>query len=93
MIDRPTRLGDTIDDYCSRCKLVLDHAVQSLQGETIQTVVCNTCMHSHAYRHGKAGRKKSSKKSLFDQILEKRPPTRVATIPTTKKPSAGEEDD
>jgi hypothetical protein len=70
MIDRPTRLGDTIDDYCSRCKLVLDHA-----------------------RHGKAGRKKSSKKSLFDQILEKRPPTRVATMPTTKKPSAGEEDD
>ena len=93
MIDRPARLGGTIEDYCSRCKLILDHAIQALQGDTIQTVVCQTCMTSHAYRHGKAGRRKSSKKSLFDQILEKRPPSQVAVMPTTKKPSGGEHDD
>ena len=74
MFDRPPRLGDTIDDYCSRCKLLLDHAVQALNGDEIGTVVCNTCMHSHAFRHGKIGKKKKSSESLFDQILAKKPP-------------------
>lgn len=89
MFDRPPRLGDTVDDYCSRCKLLLDHAIQALDGEKITTVVCNTCGNSHSYRHGKVAKKRQEKQSLFDQILAKKPPTRTASMPTTKKPSGG----
>lgn len=90
---KPIRLGSTVEDYCSRCKLLLDHAVQAMSGEEISTVVCKTCMHSHPFRHGKSGRRKQPKQSLFDQILAKRPPTRVASTPTTKKPSGGGRED
>ena len=95
MNERPLRLGDVIDDYCPRCKLLLDHAVQALAGDQIQTVVCKTCMHTHTFRHGKGGRKKDAKQSLFEQILAKKPPAPIVTMPTTKKPSdesSGEED-
>jgi len=30
MIEPIPRLGDTIDDYCPRCRLLLNHAVASL---------------------------------------------------------------
>lgn len=92
MSERRLRLGDVIDDYCPRCKLLLDHAVQALAGDTIQTVVCKTCMHGHSYRHGKIGRKTKAKQSLFDQILAKKPPTPFAVMPTTKK-SSGRDDE
>ena len=93
MTDRPARLGGTVEDYCSRCKLLLDHAIQAMAGDEISTVVCKTCMTTHAYRHGKSARKKPAKQSLFDQILAKRPPTKVAVMPTTKKPSGGGDED
>jgi len=92
MNDRPARLGGTVEDYCSKCKLLLDHAIQAIAGETISTVVCKTCMTTHSYRQGRTGRRKPSAPSLFDQILAKRPPTRVAAMPTTKKSSDGGED-
>lgn len=87
MSDRPLRLGQAIEDYCPRCKLLLDHAIQALAGDTIQTVVCKTCMHNHPYRHGRVAKKRSSKASLFEQILAKKPPTNVISVPTTKKPA------
>ncbi len=33
------RLGDEIDDYCPRCKLLLNHAVASMVGSTVVKVV------------------------------------------------------
>jgi len=93
MSERPLRLGDVIDDYCTRCKLLLDHAIQAIAGDEVQTVVCKTCMTTHPYRHGKGGRKKGAKQSLFEQILAKRPPTPEIVMPTTKKPSGGSEED
>ena len=91
MSDRPPRLGDVIEDWCTKCRLLLDHAVQAIAGEEIRTVVCKTCMTTHAYRHGKGGRKKTGKQSLFEQILAKRPPVSVAAMPTTKKPADGDD--
>lgn len=44
------RLGDYIDDYCSRCKRSTDHAVVSMEGEAVQRVRCRTCE-----RHGTNG--------------------------------------
>ena len=63
------RLGDYIDDYCSRCKLVTDHAVVSMVGEEVAKVRCRTCNNEHKYRKGKTGRKEMSKEEAFQKVL------------------------
>ena len=63
------RLGDDIDDYCSRCKLSTTHAVVSMIGEDAQKVRCRTCNHEHNYRRNKGGRGTMSKKEAFDKVL------------------------
>ena len=63
------RLGDDIDDYCSRCKLSSTHAVVSLLGEEVQKVRCRTCNHEHNYRKNKCGRGPMSKKEAFDKVM------------------------
>ena len=63
------RLGDTIDDYCTRCRLPTDHSVVALIGEEVKKVRCRTCNHEHDFRHGKGGQKKKPKLSAYDQVL------------------------
>jgi hypothetical protein len=63
------RLGDDIDDYCSRCKLSTTHAVVSTAGEEAQKVRCRTCNHEHNYRKNKGGRGPMSKKEAFDKVM------------------------
>ena len=63
------RLGDDIDDYCSRCKFSSTHAVVSMVGEEVQKVRCRTCNHEHSYRRNKGGRAAMSKKEAFDKVL------------------------
>ncbi|HVP51088.1 MAG TPA: hypothetical protein VMT05_03205 [Terriglobales bacterium] len=63
------RLGDDIDDYCSRCKLSATHAVVSMAGEEARKVRCRTCNHEHNYRRNKGGRGSMSKKEAFDKVL------------------------
>jgi ribosomal protein L44E len=63
------RLGDDIDDYCSRCKLSTTHAVVSMAGEELQKVRCRTCNHEHNYRRNKGGRGPMSKKEAFDRVM------------------------
>ena len=62
------KLGDTIDDYCSRCQLLMNHYVVSLVEKEVRKVRCQTCNSEHNYRQGKGGKKKESVKSLFDQV-------------------------
>jgi len=62
------KLGDTIDDYCSRCQLLMDHYVVSLVETEVRKVRCQTCGNEHNYRHGKGGKKKDTVKSLYDQV-------------------------
>lgn len=73
MGDRPPRLGDVIDDYCPRCRLLLNHDVASLFEATIAKVTCRTCFNTHDYRNAqvpaKRKTKKDEKKSLIDQVL------------------------
>jgi len=73
MIEPIPRLGDTIDDYCPRCRLLLNHAVASLVGNQVVKVVCQTCHSEHPYRHAELPLKKkpSSRAALFDQVLVK----------------------
>lgn len=63
------KLGDTLEDWCPRCRLLLDHNVAAMVGDEVKKVVCNTCFTEHAYRHGKGGRKKETVKDLFHQVL------------------------
>ena len=83
MPDRDPRLGDVVDDYCTRCRLVMNHGVVGLVGSEIKRVRCNTCMTEHAFRHGRLPRpRKDQVKQLFDEVLAKIP------TPAVKSPSA-----
>ncbi|MDR3747389.1 MAG: hypothetical protein P4M04_04400 [Acidobacteriota bacterium] len=63
------RLGDSVDDYCSRCKRTTDHAVVAMAGEEVQKVLCRTCNYEHKYRHNKTGRKELTKEEAFQKVL------------------------
>ena len=62
------KLGDTIDDYCSRCQLLMNHYVVSMVDTEVGKVRCQTCGNEHNYRRGKGGKKKSTVKSLYDEV-------------------------
>lgn len=69
-----TRLGDIIDDHCSKCRMLTNHAVVSVMEDEPSLVRCRTCYYEHKYRKGKSGGKKkasSRKADLFDQVLAK----------------------
>jgi hypothetical protein len=80
MSERPPRLGDVIDDYCPRCRLLLNHDIASLFEDAVAKVTCRTCHNTHDYRHArtpvrrKAAKKKTDKKSLFEEVLAGLPP-------------------
>jgi hypothetical protein len=80
MPDRPPRLGDVIDDYCPKCRLLLNHDVASLapDGE-VAKVTCRTCFNTHDYRHAQLPVRRKTKtgggtKSLMEQVLAGMPP-------------------
>jgi hypothetical protein len=74
VFDRELRLGDTIEDYCVRCKLVLDHGIVAIVGGEVRKVRCNTCSFEHAFREGKGGKPiKTKAQSLFDQVAASLP--------------------
>lgn len=62
------RIGDYIDDHCSRCKRTTDHSIVALVGEEPAKVICRTCNHEHKYR-GKRGVKEMTKEEAFNKVL------------------------
>jgi len=72
------RLGDPIDDYCTRCRLLLNHAVASMVNGKVVKVVCETCHNEHPYRNSEVPEKKKkagTRANLFDQVLAKSAPS------------------
>ena len=71
MPERELRLGDVIDDYCSRCRLLTNHSIVALVNGHPAKVHCRTCYNEHPYRQGKAPekRKSTAKAKLFDEVL------------------------
>lgn len=71
MADSEKRLGDLIDDYCPRCRLLLNHAIASMVDGNVVKVICQTCFSEHPYRRGEGGKKKLSnpRATLFDQVM------------------------
>jgi len=78
---RSVRLGDVVDDYCPRCRLLMNHGVVGMVGEEIRKVRCNTCLSEHVYRHGKLpARRKNATDKLFAEVLKGiKPDTSQAT--------------
>ena len=88
MPDRALRLGDVLDDYCPRCRLLLNHDIASIFAGAVAKVTCRTCHNTHDYKNAqvppKRGRgKKEDPKSLMDQVLAGMgaPPSAPATTP------------
>lgn len=69
------RLGDLIDDYCPRCRLLLNHAIASMVGGEVAKVICQTCFNEHPFRRGEGAKKKppSPRATLFDQVIANMP--------------------
>ena len=77
---RDIRLGDDIDDFCVRCKRVMNHAVVSVIGGAAAKVRCRTCYSDHDYRHEQAPPPKvdARKAALFQEVLKKVNPGEAA---------------
>ena len=67
------RLGDVIDDFCVRCKRIMNHNVVSVMNSEPAKVRCRTCHSDHDYRHELAPPPKVDprKQALFDEVLKK----------------------
>jgi cytochrome c553 len=67
------RLGDDIDDFCVKCKRVMNHLIVSLLNDSPAKVRCRTCHGDHDFRHEQAPPPKidARKAALIQQALEK----------------------
>jgi hypothetical protein len=70
---REYRLGDIIDDYCIKCKQIMNHAIVSMLNADPAKVRCRTCHNDHDYRHEQAPPPKIDlrKQALFQEVLAK----------------------
>ena len=78
---RDHRLGDIIDDYCVKCKQIMNHAIVSLLNADPAKVRCRTCHNDHDYRHEQAPPPKIDlrKQALFQEVLAKVDPLATST--------------
>ena len=65
---REVRLGDVIDDFCVKCKRIMNHSVVSMVGSDPAKVRCRTCNYEHGYRKNK-GKKEMTAAQAFDKVL------------------------
>jgi len=87
MESRRVRLGDVIDDYCPKCRLIMNHGVVGMVGDEVKKVRCNTCMSEHQFRHGQlpASRRKAQSK-LFEEVLKGIPGSAETQAPEPPAP-------
>jgi hypothetical protein len=90
---RDVRLGDDIDDYCVRCKRVMNHAVVSVMNAEPAKVRCRTCHSDHDFRHEQAPPPKvdARKAALFSEVLKKVDPEEGAAEAVEPEEKAAEE--
>jgi hypothetical protein len=82
MMMRDIRLGDDIDDFCVRCKRVMNHNVVSVLNGQAAKVRCRTCHSDHDFRHEQAPPPKvdARKAALFNEVLKKVAPGDVPAV-------------
>jgi len=83
---REVRLGDDIDDYCVRCKRVMNHAVVSVVNAEPAKVRCRTCHSDHDFRHEQPPPPKVDprKQALFNEVLKTVDPGAAAESATVE---------
>jgi hypothetical protein len=72
MQQRQLRLGDILDDYCTRERRLTNHAVVAMVGDAVKQTRCTTCDTEHEYKHAKVPRqrrKSDSPAALFAQVV------------------------
>jgi hypothetical protein len=81
---REPRLGDDIDDFCVRCKRIMNHAIVSVLNGEPAKVRCRTCHNDHDFRHEQAPPPKVDlrKQALFNEALKRIDPSAAATAVT-----------
>ena len=86
---REARLGDVIDDYCVKCKQIMNHSVVSIVEAAPAKVRCRTCYNDHDYRHEQAPPPKidSRKAALFNEVLAKVQPAEAAEASVAEAPA------
>src|SRR5690242_9398634 len=70
---REPRLGDDIDDFCVRCKRIMNHSIVSVMNGEPAKVRCRTCHSDHDYRREQPPPPKvdARKAALFNEVLKK----------------------
>jgi len=63
------RLGDDIDDYCSRCQRSTDHSIVIMSADEVEKTRCRTCGYEHKYKKNRGGRKEMSAQEAFQKVL------------------------
>ncbi len=68
---REYRLGDTLDDYCIKCKRITNHNIVSVVEEQPAKVRCCSCYNDHDYRHEIAPptKKELKKAAMLEELL------------------------
>src|SRR5436190_2909494 len=71
MEQRTLRLGDILDDYCTRERRVTNHAIVAMVEQDVKQTRCTTCDTEHVYKGGKAPRRKKpeSAGALYKEVL------------------------
>jgi hypothetical protein len=87
---REPRLGDDIDDYCVRCKRVMNHSVVSVINAEPAKVRCRICHSDHDFRHEQAPPPKvdARKQALFNEVLKKANPLAAEVVEVIEEPLA-----
>jgi len=91
MQQRQLRLGDILDDYCTRERRLTNHAVVAMVGADVKQTRCTTCDTEHEYKHARVPRQRrklDSPAALYAQVAAGAP-KRV----TAAAPPPGEHDD
>jgi hypothetical protein len=65
-------VGKDVDSWCTKCKMMLAHTVETVANGRITRVHCNTCKGQHAYRAKPPGT--SSTRSRSSKTATPRPP-------------------
>ena len=76
MQQRQLRLGDILDDYCTRERRLTNHAVVAMVGADVKQTRCTTCDTEHEYKHAKVPRQRrklDSPAALYAQVAASAP--------------------
>jgi len=73
-------VGDHIDAYCLKCKLVLSHLILFKVDGVVSRVKCKTCGAEHKYRGTVPAVKKKAAQRASGAVRAKKPATSKATV-------------